>query len=105
MREANYKIPGGKLVKVKLNTTSGKITQVRILGDFFLHPEETIQTIEDSLIGCQEDENSIKKIIAHVLKDSDVIEIFNLFRPTSITFSILMQHFSKVISNLSAIPR
>jgi len=71
MREANYKIPGGKLVKVKLNTTSGKITQVRILGDFFLHPEETIQTIEDSLIGCQEDENSIKKIIAHVLKDSD----------------------------------
>lgn len=71
MLEANYKIPGGKLVKVKLNTTSGKITQVRILGDFFLHPEETIQTIEDSLIGCQEDENSIERIIAQVLKDSD----------------------------------
>ncbi len=71
MQEANYKIPGGKLVKVKLKITSGKISHVRILGDFFLHPEEIIQTIEDSLVGCQEDANSIEKIIAQVLKDSD----------------------------------
>ena len=56
MLEANYKVPGGKLVKVKLDVSSGKINQVRILGDFFLHPEETILTIEDSLIGCHNDD-------------------------------------------------
>ena len=71
MQVASYKIPGGKLVKVKLSIASGKIDQVRILGDFFLHPEETIRTIEDSLIGFQEDKNSIEKAITQVLKDSD----------------------------------
>ncbi len=71
MQEAIYKIPGGKLVKVKLSTSSGKIEQVRILGDFFLHPEETIQVIEDSLVGCKEDENYIARAIEQVLKNSD----------------------------------
>lgn len=70
MREASYKIPGGKLVKVKISITSGKIDQVRVMGDFFLHPEETIQVIEDSLIGCKEDENSITVVIEQVLNKS-----------------------------------
>ncbi len=70
MQEASYKIPGGKLVKVKLSITSEKIDQVRIMGDFFLHPEETIQVIEDSLIGCKEYENSITMIIEQVLNKS-----------------------------------
>ena len=71
MQQASYKIPGGKLVKVKLSIASGKIDQVRVMGDFFLHPEETIQVIEDSLIGCKEDENSIKLVIEQVLNNSD----------------------------------
>lgn len=71
MQEASYKIPGGKLVKVKLSIASGKIDQVRIMGDFFLHPEETIHVIEDSLIGCEEDENSITRIIDQVLNNLD----------------------------------
>ena len=71
MQEASYKIPGGKLVKVKLSITSEKIDHVRIMGDFFLHPEETIQVIEDSLIGCKEDENSITMIIEQVLNKSN----------------------------------
>ena len=71
MQEASYKIPGGKLVKVKLSVTSGKIDHVRVMGDFFLHPEETIQVIEESLIGCKEDEKSIRIAIKQVLKDSE----------------------------------
>ena len=58
-------------MKVKLSTSSGKIEQVRILGDFFLHPEETIHVIEDSLIGYKEDENSITMVIEKVLKNAD----------------------------------
>ena len=71
MRESSYKIPSGKLVKVKLKTSSGKITEIRVLGDFFLHPEETIQTIEDSLVGSLEDETSIEKKVSQVLAESD----------------------------------
>ncbi|MGY5872681.1 MAG: lipoate protein ligase C-terminal domain-containing protein [Candidatus Thorarchaeota archaeon] len=71
MLEANYKVPGGKLVKVKLSISSEIIEEVRILGDFFLHPEETILAIEESLIGCQKDELSIEKNIEQILTDSD----------------------------------
>jgi len=71
MLEANYKIPGGKLVKVKLSAPSGKIEQVRILGDFFLHPEETILKIEEALLGCQKEEATLEKIIGRTLNESD----------------------------------
>ena len=69
--ESSYKIPGGKLVKVKLEISSGKISDVKILGDFFLHPEETLQRIEESLIGSTVDESTIENVIAHVLRESD----------------------------------
>ncbi|MHA1136047.1 MAG: lipoate protein ligase C-terminal domain-containing protein [Candidatus Thorarchaeota archaeon] len=71
MLEANYKVPGGKLIKVKLSVSSDKIEQVRILGDFFLHPEETILTIEESLLGSKKDEKSIQTAIEDILKESD----------------------------------
>jgi hypothetical protein len=70
LKEANYKVPNGKLVKVKLDISSGKIDQVQILGDFFLHPEETILEIEKSLFGSLKDEQSIAKIIEQTLTDS-----------------------------------
>jgi len=69
--EANYKVPGGKLVKVKLDVSSGKITKIQIMGDFFLHPEETILTIEESLLGCHKSKHSIEEIIEHTINDSD----------------------------------
>ena len=71
MLEANYKVPGGKLIKVKLGVSSDTIKLVRILGDFFLHPEETILVIEESLIGSKKDENTIVKTIEQILNDSD----------------------------------
>lgn len=71
MLEANYKVPGGKLIKVKLSVSSGRIEQVRILGDFFLHPEETILAIEESLIDSEKDDKTIEKTIETVLKDTE----------------------------------
>jgi lipoate-protein ligase A len=70
MRESSFKIPGGKLVKVKLQVSSGKIEEVTILGDFFLHPEDALQKIEESLVGTTVDETSIGNIIAQTLVDS-----------------------------------
>ena len=71
LQEANYKVPGGKLVKIKLRVSSEKIEQVRILGDFFLHPEETILAIEESLIGSIKDETSIIEKIEQTLNEAD----------------------------------
>ena len=42
-----------------------------ILGDFFLHPEETLQKIEDALRGTPTAEASIERIVSHMLMESD----------------------------------
>src|SRR3989344_6061134 len=47
--KAEKKVPGGKLVKVAISFNTQKIESVKITGDFFLHPEDTIINIEKSL--------------------------------------------------------
>jgi len=47
---AEQKVPGGKMVSVRL-VYGTKIKSVQILGDFFLHPEETLPKIERALVG------------------------------------------------------
>lgn len=45
------KIAGGKMLAVEAEVSGGKITSVRITGDFFLHPEDAILRLEESLSG------------------------------------------------------
>ena len=75
MHEASYKVPGGKLVKAKVRVEAGRIAEIIILGDFFLHPEETLQKIEDALRGTLAKEASIERVISKVLTESDAIII------------------------------
>ena len=46
-----YKIPNGKLLKISLNydENNNTITQISIMGDFFAHPEESIELMESEL--------------------------------------------------------
>ena len=43
-----YKVPNGKLLKVSLDydEVDNSIEQIRITGDFFAYPEESIELIE-----------------------------------------------------------
>ena len=62
-------MPGGKLVSVMIEYVR-KIKKVQILGDFFLHPEDTIYKIEKALagtyVGASKDEiaGKISKVLA-----------------------------------------
>ena len=71
MLQASYKVPNGKLLKVKLDATSEQIKDVRILGDFFLHPEETIVAIEVALIDCKINPRDIEERIKSTLVEHD----------------------------------
>jgi lipoate-protein ligase A len=71
MLSSSCKIPGGKLVKIKLWVDSGKIERITILGDFFLHPEEVIETIESSLVGNEVEDSTLLKTITDVLQKSE----------------------------------
>src|SRR5712692_5580888 len=46
---ADYKGPGGKLVRIRLREENGVIRQVKITGDFFLVPEESLPKLEKML--------------------------------------------------------
>ncbi|QIQ01827.1 lipoate--protein ligase family protein [Streptomyces liangshanensis] len=50
-----YKVPGGKLVVVDLDTADGVLRGVRVAGDFFLEPDEAIKAIDAALEGAPVD--------------------------------------------------
>jgi hypothetical protein len=93
MLEANYKVPDGKLVKVKLLASSGKIDDVKILGDFFLHPEDTILSIEEALVNSNLDEKSIEREIEFILKKQEATLIGAT--PADFAKTIMMAYQSK----------
>jgi lipoate-protein ligase A len=54
------KVPGGKLLCVEAEFSGDRIEKIRITGDFFLHPEETIDSIEKGLVGVKADRVAAK---------------------------------------------
>ena len=51
--KAEYKIPGGKLLACTVETENNVITELKISGDFFMHPEETIGNLERAILGSK----------------------------------------------------
>jgi len=72
---AQYKVVGGKLIKVNLTAEDGKIKKIMITGDFFLHPEEVIEDIERALEGCPLDEQKLTELIEDVIKDKQAVPL------------------------------
>jgi lipoate-protein ligase A len=53
MKRAEYKIPGGKLLVAETEVKDGVLITVKVMGDFFMHPEEAINDLEEALRGIQ----------------------------------------------------
>ena len=70
---ARFKVPGGKLIEVKLNY-SNSIQSIQILGDFFLYPEASLKDIENSLLNLKvnESEENIARIVSNVVKNKSI---------------------------------
>ena len=49
MKQAEYKVPGGKLLAAELGVEGGRLVGVKITGDFFMHPEAAIIELEKAL--------------------------------------------------------
>ena len=74
--KAEKKVPGGKLLRVTVETdeSMNKIVNIMFTGDFYLHPEEEIHTLENMLKGSQIDENRLREIITDFF-DNKMIQI------------------------------
>ncbi|MEM0437885.1 MAG: hypothetical protein QXU54_01145 [Candidatus Micrarchaeia archaeon] len=51
MAVVERKVSGGKLVRISAEFNGDTLASLRITGDFFIHPEEHLLTIESSLVG------------------------------------------------------
>lgn len=63
MGRAEYKVEGGKLVKAQVTVDGDKIGKVKITGDFFLHPEDFLEELEEAVVGSPLEEASLAKLI------------------------------------------
>ena len=62
-----------KMVCVDLvfDKTINTIQSIKITGDFFLHPEETIDLIESGIVGTKLEKDVIKKKLESLLSDCE----------------------------------
>jgi len=51
VKKFEYKVPGGKLLRAKLEIGNGRITSLQLSGDFFMEPETDLEELETRLTG------------------------------------------------------
>ena len=73
MRKAEYKVQGGKLIRIKLAQKGTRIEKIKITGDFFLHPETLIDTLENILVGHVLYEQDLARSIKAFLKEKKAV--------------------------------
>jgi lipoate-protein ligase A len=69
-----YKVPQGKLLKIFAEVDEDKETlqSIKITGDFFAYPEESISQLEDILQNAPFNEKDLYQIISTFIKDQNV---------------------------------
>lgn len=74
-----YKVPGGKLVAVDVEVADGRITHAAVSGDFFLEPDEALESIDGALLGMPEGSSvaQLSQVIESVLDDGVVMVGFD----------------------------
>lgn len=87
MRRAQNVYKSQKLIRVMLeyDETDNSINSITIAGDFFIYPEEALETLEANLIGVKLERDSLKQEIDECLKNSEAYG----FDSTSLTEAIL----------------
>ncbi|MFX0068561.1 MAG: lipoate protein ligase C-terminal domain-containing protein [Candidatus Hodarchaeota archaeon] len=71
MGKAELKVPGGKLIRADISVKDGRIGRIVITGDFFLHPEDVLEQLEEKLLGRNAEK--IEKIIRKFFTESKVV--------------------------------
>ena len=61
-----------KLIKVTMEVEDGRIKFIRITGDFFMYPEDSIRSLEAILIGSRLEEEVLEKRIRKFLLTENV---------------------------------
>ena len=68
LKTFDYKVPGGKLLRIYAVFELDKIVACKIFGDFFMHPEEAKEGLEAFLLGKTLAEINVELIEEYLAK-------------------------------------
>jgi lipoate-protein ligase A len=85
--KTDFKVPGGKLLRVQLALDGQNVATVKITGDFFIHPEEALPLIEKALQGSSLDWLDMEERIQKTVMDGRIQLIG--FTPSDLANAIL----------------
>lgn len=71
MKSASLRAEKG-VIEVELVAEKNTITEVKLTGDFFIYPEEAIEDIEQTLIGCSLNEKDIQVKISQLYQQKSI---------------------------------
>ncbi len=75
LHEVDYKVPNGKLIRLRAQLGGGKICSVTITGDFFLHPEEKIAELEKALAGKKLEKVTLQNIVLKKISGCQMVGV------------------------------
>lgn len=68
-KNITYKVPQGKLLRIKADIDDSVIQEITITGDFFIHPEEDLLKIEEVLQGVRIEQ--VKQVLDDFLAENN----------------------------------
>ncbi len=71
MKSASLRAEKG-VIEVELVVEKNTIIELKITGDFFIYPEEAIEDIEQTIIGCSSNEKDIKACLTQLYKQKSI---------------------------------
>lgn len=82
-----YKVEGGKMLRLSLEHDGKRVCSVKIAGDFFMHPEESISLLEHGLKGTPLDESSLQERASSIVRENS-IQLFG-FAPADLAKAVM----------------
>ncbi len=82
-----YKVPGGKLVAVDVESTDGRLARVAVSGDFFLEPDEALDDINGALTGMP-DTSSVAELAGAIASRLDSSATMIGFTPEAVGIAV-----------------
>ena len=89
MEFKNYKPLNGKLLKIFVEFSGSKIKQFKLRGDFFMHPESSLEILENFMLDLDMSKNFTQDL-ERFLTDSQ-IQVFG-FIPQDLYDFLTMQY-------------
>ena len=71
--KAELKVSGGKLIRADCEVQEGRIIRIKLTGDFFLHPEEALEELENSLRGVELIEMELKNHLSRFFDEEKTL--------------------------------